>query len=126
MQLVLTATLVTLLVGCATELIGGHKYDVTLKNTGKEHIVSSTVTSSKGFWHQPGYLVPEARKSIAGPFKHPYADTWTVNWQTAKGETFEKTLDLSKAFSKPLQGQLVFLIDGNNNLSHTTQGFSER
>lgn len=49
-----------------------------------------------------------------------------MSWKTAKGDKFEKTLDLTKAFPKPFQGQLVFLIDGNNDLSYKTQGFSER
>ncbi len=124
--LMLVAVVAVVLSGCATDLLTGYDYDVTVKNIGKEPIPSSTVTSSRGFWHEPGYLGPSFWKSIAGPFKYPYADTWTVTWQTAKGEKFEKTLDLTKAFSKPFQGRLVFLIDGNNNLSHMTQGFSER
>ena len=122
----LIGVLTAVLSGCATELLTGDNYYVEAKNTGKEPIPECTVKSKSGFWHEPGYLGPSFGKSIAGPFKFPYADRWTVSWQTAKGEKFEKTLDLTKAFSKPFQGRLVFLIDGNNNLSHQTQGFSER
>lgn len=121
-----SVAVLTVCASCATNSLIGYNYYVTVKNTGPEPITDSTVTSAKGFWDGPGYLSPGARSSIAGPFKYPYADSWTVSWQTAKGEKFTKTLDLTRAFSKPLQGQLVFLIDSNNNLSHTTQGFSER
>lgn len=126
LSLLLIAGLAFALSGCASGLLTGYSYDVTVKNTGKEPIPSSTVTSSRGVWHEPGYLGVGFDKTISGPFKQSYADKWTVSWKTAKGEKFEKTLDLTKTFPKPFQGRLVFLIDDNNNLSHMTQGFSER
>ena len=125
-QLLVLMVVLAVMGGCVTGSLTGYSYDVAVKNIGKDPIPGSVVTSAQGFWHEPGYLGPEFGKTISGPFKQPYADKWTVTWKTAKGEKFEKTLDLTKAFSKPFQGRLVFVIDGDNNLSHMTQGFSER
>ncbi len=36
--------------GCATDLLTGYNYYVTVKNTGQEPITDSTVISAKGFW----------------------------------------------------------------------------
>jgi len=125
-ELTLWSLMALLATGCATGLLGGHNYDVTVTNVGSRPILGSEVKSAKGFWHAPGYLSPGARKSIAGPFKQPCADIWTVTWMTAKGEKLEKTLNLTKAFEKPFQGQMVFSIDGDNNLRHVKMGPYER
>ena len=124
--LLLIITIVTALIGCATELFGSYNYYVETANIGREPISECTVTSASGFRDDPGYVGAGFGKPIAGPFKYPYADRWTVSWRTAKGEKFQKTLDLMTAFPKPFQGSLIFQIDGNNNLTHTTKGFSER
>ncbi len=104
--------------GCAT--LTGYNFDVEVKNGSAEPMTKVTVRSAKGFWDQPGYLSPGARKSIAGPFRQPYEDLWTVSWKTAKGEQLEKTLDLTKAFPKPFHGRLIFSIDAKNSVSHST------
>jgi hypothetical protein len=117
------AALGIVLVGCAAVINSRYNYDVMVKNTGTQPIPSSTVTSASGFWHQPGYLVPGSDKSIAGPFKYPYGDKWTVSWQTDKGEKFEKTLDLTKAFLKRFEGRLVFTINATNGLGYYTTNF---
>jgi len=51
-----------------------------------------------------------------GPIAYPYRDKFTVTWRTTKGQEITKTLDLTKAFPKPLKGTLVFTIDAQNNL----------
>ena len=79
--------------------------------------------SSKGIAHAPGRLIPGARKTIAGPFKLPYADKWTVAWKTAKGEQFEKGLDLTGKLPKHFEGRLVFVIDADNNLGYVEESF---
>lgn len=110
-------------VGCAGVLPSGFNYDVNVQNTGSQPVPSSTVTSASGFWHEPGYLSPGARKSISGPFKYPYADKWTVNWETAKGEKFKKTLDLTKEFPRSFEGRVFFVIDATNGLSFYATNF---
>ncbi len=120
--LILLTTIAALVSGCAAALVFRYNYYVVVENTGREPVPDCEVTSATGFWHQPGYLGPGFDKSIAGPFKQPYADKWTVSWETAKGQKFKKTLDLTKAFSKPFEGHLVFTIDATNGLSfHTTK-----
>ncbi len=54
----------------------------------------------------------------------PYADKWAVAWETAKGEKFEKTLDLTDKFPKRFEGRLVFTSDAENNLRFVTESFS--
>lgn len=101
-----------------------YNYNLAVKNTGKEEVWCSLVASAKGIAHEPGRLIAGARKTVAGPFKLPYADKWTVAWKTAKGEKFEKTLDLADKFPKKFEGRLVLTIDANNNLSYVTESFS--
>ncbi len=118
--------LTALVTGCAGGFAASYNYNLTVKNTGKEEIWCSLVASTKGIAHEPGRLIAGARATIAGPFKLPYADKWTVGWKTAKGEKFEKTLDLTDKFPKKLRGELVFTIDASNNLSFVTETFSDK
>lgn len=120
----LLAMVMILATGCATVL--GYNFDVAVKNASVEPVTNVTVTSAKGFWDQPGYLSPGARKSIAGPFRQHYADLWTVRWTTDKGQQFERILNLTQSFSRPFQGQLLFTIDADNNVSHSSVDFSYR
>ena len=124
--LALLIAISVLATGCATDILTGFNYYVEARNSGKEPIPSCTVTSAKGFWHEPGYLGAGFGGSIAGPFKQTYADVWTVAWTTAKGERIEKPLDLRKSFPKPFQGRLVFTIDRSNNLTWAATDFSAR
>lgn len=113
-------------VGCAGVLPSGFNYDVNVQNKGTQAIPNSTVTSVSGFSHEPGYLSPGARKSISGPFKYPYADKWTVAWETAKGEKLKKTLDLTKEFPRSFEGRIFFVIDATNGLSFYATNFPGR
>lgn len=119
----LLAGLVALVTGCASVFATSYNYNLVVKNTGKEEIWCSLVASAKGMAHEPGRLIAGARKTVAGPFKVPYADKWTVAWKTAKGEKFEKTLDLTDELPKKFEGRLVFTIDATNNLSFVTEPF---
>ncbi len=113
-------------VGCAGVLPSGFHYDVDVKNTGTQPIPDCIVTSASGFWDAPGYLSPGARKSISGPFKYPYADKWTVAWETAKGGKLKKTLDLTKEFPRSFEGRIFFAIDATNGLSFYATNFPGR
>jgi hypothetical protein len=119
----LLAGLAALVAGCAGVFAASYNYNLEVKNTGKEEIWCSLVASAKGMAHEHGRLIPGARATIAGPFKLPYADKWTVAWKTAKGEKFEKTLDLTDKFPKRFEGYLVFTIDATNGLSFVTESF---
>jgi hypothetical protein len=77
----------------------------------------------QGFKQKVGTLVPKASDTTMGPFKFSYADKWTVTWQTPNGEKVTKTLDLTKAFPKSFQGELVFTIDKDNNLAYFTRKY---
>ena len=122
--LLLLVGLTALVTGCASMLAASYNYNLAVKNTGKEDVWCSLVASAKGIAHEPGVVIPGKSKTFAGPFKRPYADKWTVAWKTAKGEKFEKTLDLTEKFPKKFEGRLVFTIDATNNLSFVTESFS--
>jgi hypothetical protein len=122
--LLLLVGLTALVTGCASMLAASYNYNLAVKNTGKEDVWCSLVASAKGIAHEPGVVIPGKSKTFAGPFKRPYADKWTVAWKTAKGEKFEKTLDLTEKFPKKFEGRLVFTIDANNNLSYVTVSFT--
>ena len=113
-----------LLTGCAGAFAVSYNYNLTVRNTGKDEVWCLLAVSAEGIAHEPGRLVPGARATFAGPFKRPYADKWTVAWKTAKGEKFEKMLDLRDKFPKKFEGRLVFTIDADNNLSFVTESFS--
>ena len=117
---------ITIAIGCAGVLPSGFNYDVNVQNTGKQPIPGSKVISATGFMHEPGYLSPGARKSISGPFKFPYADKWTVAWETSTGEKFKKTLDLTKEFPRSFEGRIFFVIDATNGLSFYATNFPGR
>ena len=112
-----------LLTSCAALMPGRYDYNLEVRNIGTERVSDCEVTSEKGLWHQPGVLIPAAGGTVAGPFKYPYADRWTVTWKTAKGEKLTKKLDLTKAFPKPFKGRLVLTIDKDNNLAHFTEKY---
>lgn len=121
--LLLLVGLTTLITGCVGVLAASYNYNLAVKNIGKEDVWCSLVASSKGIAHEPGRVVPAKSATFAGPFKLPYADKWTVAWKTAKGEKFEKTLDLTDKFQKRFEGRLVFTIDASNKLSFVTESF---
>ncbi len=122
--LLLLGGITALLTGCMSVFGASYNYNLAVKNTGTEEVWCSLVASAKGIAHEPGRLVPGARATFAGPFKRPYADKWTVAWKTAKGEKFEKTVDLTDKFPKKFEGRLVFIIDADNNLGFVTETFS--
>jgi hypothetical protein len=122
--LLLLVGLTALVTGCASMFAASYNYNLAVKNTGKEDVWCSLVASAKGIAHEPGIVIPGKSKTFAGPFKLPYADKWTVGWKTAKGEKFEKTLDLTDKFPKKFEGRLVFVIDATNGLSFATESFS--
>lgn len=122
--LLLLAGLTALVAGCAGVFAASYNYNLAVKNIGKEDVWCSLVASAKGMAHEPGILIPGKSKTFAGPFKLPYSDKWTVAWKTAKGEKFEKTLDLTDKFPKKFEGRLVFTIDATNNLRFVTESFS--
>lgn len=122
--LLFLAGLSLLVAGCVSVLATSYNFDLAVKNTGKEEVWCSLVASAKGIAHEPGRVVPGKSATFAGPFRRPYADKWTVAWKTAKGEKFEKTLDLTDRFAQKLEGRLVFTIDADNNLSFITESFS--
>ena len=105
--------------GCAS-----YNYDVGAKNTGKQELWCSLVSSSKGIAHEPGLLIPGATKGFAGPFKYPYADKWTVTWKTTTGRETTRMLDLTDTFPKGFEGTLIFTIDAENHLGYVTEKFS--
>ena len=113
-----------LLAGCVGMPGGPYDYSLAVRNTGTQTVWCSLVVSVKGIAHDPGILIPGADKTLAGPFRRPYADKWTVRWTTANGEEFEKSLDLTKAFRKRFSGRLVFTIDAQNNLGYVTESYS--
>ena len=118
----LSVVFLILLVGCSS-LMGGYHYNLEVRNIGAEQISDCLIISAKGFWDEPGVLIPKAGSSIIGPFKFPYADKWTATWKTITGEKITKTLDLSKDFPKSFKGRLVFTIDKDNNLAYFTEKF---
>jgi hypothetical protein len=120
----LLAGLAAMVTGCVSVFAASYNYNLAVKNTGKEEVWCSLVASAKGIAHEPGVVIPGKSKTFAGPFKLPYADKWTVAWKTAKGEKFEKTLDLTDKFPKKFEGRLVFTIDADNNLGYVTETFS--
>ncbi len=120
------AATMTLLAGCASLLADSYNYNLSVRNTGTNSLWCSLVASSGGMAHEPGVLVPGKGKTFAGPFKVSYADNWTVAWKTAKGETYEKTLNLTDKFAKPFEGRLIFIIDASNNLSYLTEQFARK
>src|SRR5690242_1758169 len=122
--LLLLVGLSALVTGCASMFAASYNYNLAVKNTGKEDVWCSLVASAKGISHEPGIVIPGKSKTFAGPFKRPYADKWTVAWKTAKGEKFEKTLDLTDKFPKKFEGRLVFTIDADNNLSYMMESSS--
>jgi hypothetical protein len=122
--LLLLVGLTALVTGCASMFAVSYNYNLAVKNTGKEDVWCSLVASAKGIAHEPGIVIPGKSKTFAGPFKRPYADKWTVAWKTAKGEKFEKMLDLADKFPKKFQGRLVLIIDADNNLSYVTESFT--
>lgn len=124
--LFLLAGLTVLVTGCVGVLGASYNYNLAVKNIGKEDVWCSLVASAKGIAHEPGRVVPGKSATFAGPFKLPYADKWTVEWKTANGEKFEKTLDLTDKFLKRFEGRLVFTIDASNNLSYVTESFDGR
>jgi hypothetical protein len=124
MLLILGGLTTVFLTGCGTVFGASHNYDLAVKNIGKEEVWCSLVASVKGIAHEPGRVIPGADKTFAGPFKHPYADKWTVTWKTAKGKEITKILDLANKFPKRFAGRLVFTIDAENNLSYVTETFS--
>ena len=124
LTLLLLAGLTSLLMGCAGVFAVSHNYNLAVKNSCKEDVWCSLVASAKGIAHEPGVVIPGKSKTFAGPFRSSYADKWTVAWKTAKGEKFEKTLDLTNKFPKKFEGRLVFTIDATNNLSYVTETFS--
>jgi len=104
-------------------MAGRYNYHLEVRNIGTERVSECEVTSEKGFKQRLGLLVPKAGDTTLGPFKYPYADRWTITWQTTKGEKLEKTLDLTDKFPKRFEGRLVFTIDATNNLSFVTESF---
>jgi hypothetical protein len=110
-----------LFAGCAT-----YNYDLAVKNVGTSEVRCSLVASSKGMAHEPGRLVPGKGATIAGPFRLPYRDHWTVAWKTSNGTEVRRDLDLSTAFPKPFEGRLVFTIDDNDRLGYFTEPFQGR
>lgn len=121
--LLLLAGLTVLVAGCVNVFAASYNYNLAVRNTGKDEVWCSLVASSKGIAHEPGRLVAKASASFAGPFKYPYADKWTVEWKTVKGEVFKKDIDLTDKIQKRFAGRLVFIIDAENNLSFITEPF---
>jgi len=120
----LLVAVTALVTGCANMFAASYNYNVAVKNVGKENLWCSLVASTQGIAHEPGLVVPGKSKTFAGPFKRSYADKWTVDWKTAKGEEVVRTLDLTHKFPKKFEGRLVFTIDANNNLSFIIEPFS--
>ena len=107
--------------GCAS-----YNYDVGARNTGQQEVRCTFVGSSKGIAHDPGRLVPGATAGFAGPFKHPYADKWTVTWKTADGQEISKKLDLTDKLPKGFEGRLIFTISAENDLGYVAEKFSRQ
>lgn len=119
----LFAGLALLVAGCASDFAAPYNYNLVVRNAGKEEIWCSLVASFGGIAHEPGRLVPKARASYAGPFRHPHADKWTVEWKTAKNEKFTRDIDLTDKIPKRFAGRLVLVIDADNNLRFDTEPF---
>ncbi len=118
--LTLALALSLLLTGCATTtLFTGHEFDVALRYTGQGPLSDCKVTSAKGVSFEAGYMLAGLDKSLAGPFRHPAADVWTVRWKPAGGEEIAQKLDLTQVLPKPFAGRLTFIIDAHHHLSHT-------
>lgn len=94
-----------------------------MRNAGNEEIWCSLVASSGGIAHEPGVLVPGKSKTVAGPFKQPCADKWTVEWKTAKDEKFTRDIDLTDKIPKRFAGRLVLVVDADNSLRFLAEPF---
>lgn len=110
-----------LFAGCAA-----YNYDLAVKNVGTSEVWCSSVTSFRGMAHEPGRLIPGAAKTIAGPFRVPYRDHWTVSWRTASGREVTRNLDLKHKRPAPFEGRLVFTIDDRERLGFFTEPFQAR
>ena len=112
-----------LFTGCATGFLVPYDYNLEVRNIGTQRITNCKVTSASGFNQSIGSLIPKAGDTTGGPFKHPYADKWTVTWKRAQGNDITKTLDLTDEFQKRFSGRLVLTIDSENRLAYFTEPF---
>ena len=119
---ILACACLLLFANCVSVIGQEYRYHVEVRNVGKQRVTECEITSSTGFRYRAGTLIPNAGKTILGPFKFPYSDHWTLTWRAASGETLKRDLDLTKALSKSFEGRLVFTIDADSKAAY----FSER
>ena len=76
------------------------------------------ITSDKGFWHRTGYLPKGAVKTLAGLKPVPPNGIYTIVIERMNKEMFESVVDLHDKVEKGFRGDIIFLIDDDNNISY--------
>jgi hypothetical protein len=100
---------------CGSLLDARYDYNLSIINTGTQNIWCSLVSSGRGMAHEPGVLVPNKRKTFAGPFKVPISDNWSITWRNGAGNEVTQTINLNGTAPDRFIGELRFIIDSDNN-----------
>lgn len=113
---------VGLLGGCMT-LNGDYSYELTVVNIGQEDMHALNIQSLDTDWDFYGpysVLIPYAPSTHHGPIPAPPDGRFVYRWRDAKGGEHREEIDLSKRVSRLFQGQIVFIVDGDNKLTVET------
>ena len=92
-------------------------------NTGSESMHALNIRSLDTGWDFYGpsaILVPFAQSAHRGPIGAPPNGRYVYSWRDAKGGEHREEIDLSKKVSRLFQGEIVFIVDGDNKLTVET------
>ena len=111
-----------LVVGCMT-VNGGYSYSMIVVNTGTEIMHAIHIQSMNTEWGDYGphsILIPFAQSVHRGPIPAPPNGRFVYSWRDAKGGEHREEIDMKGKVGRLFQGEIVFIVDGNNTLTVKT------
>ena len=106
-----------ILSGCAFYK-SSYEYSVIVKNSGERMIKDVQITSANGFWHETGYLSKTASKGIIGPQSVAPNSTYDIVIERKYQKASKHFIDLQDKIGKYFKGQIIFIIDDEDNVSY--------
>jgi hypothetical protein len=111
------------LVGGCMAVNGGYAYSMIVVNTGTESVHAINIQSLNTGWSDYGpysILSSVSQKTNRGPIPAPPNGRFVYSWRDAKGGEHREEIDMSGKVSRLFQGEIVFIVDGDNKLTVET------
>ncbi len=102
---------------------GGYSYSMIVVNTGTEPMRALNIQSLDTEWSDYGphsILSAASQSTHRGPIPAPPNGRFVYSWRDAKGGEHREEIDMRGKVSRLFQGEIVFIVDGDNKLTVET------